>query len=725
MASPLGLSSTSPNDVGLPSQNPALQANYRVVNNKAVKSLFGEAQFSPYPTSFNVQSGSVDRISNAADIHGDDKNDISIQSIVEYCSDPTRPGMKLDYAHFAYLKNVGVFPNNRLVIARRFSGGVSNDLTAVRNNPISTLVSYIPDTEDFFSIQFNENWVEAEGSFEKILNEIGEEVISSRDNKGAQIGTMASKALNIIPLPGLMEGVQLEIMKKMGLAGSDQGIGSSPQGNPNLIREAKRRDIPGKGEAGSALTAKFTVKMVVEYEQKFINGVDPTLVYMDLIQNAITFGTSDAVFQYSSAFATGVTGLIQNLISGNVKAIAQAIYEFVGHLISAITKVVKDLAEQLINPPTTNDAQPTVGDVVAAFVGTFTRATIGHVVSKYKVRLIGVANALTGSPSTPWHVTIGNPKKPIFSSGDMLCTSVNLTLGKVLAFNDLPSSIRLEIEMTNARNLGAQEIFNRFNTGRGRSYVRLIKSFVEENDAVLSEEEIKKIDEKVKASTDEETQKTAQEAGDKFKSDEAAAAKNQPPADGISKNEQTSGDVKTAPDDYPVLFDSNNTQGVLWGLKQSEPPQATQPRVGDDTTVGPLDNGQSTIGGAGPTSSATQPSNQSANDPNTQTANVPPATTTPTDPNTPGATSSATPPARPGIDNQPQEQPVNFEITGRLDNGDPVVTVKSNGQVIKTQTYSGAVFKLEDAIADMRFTASSSGFVGPDGRLYKQGEIPK
>jgi hypothetical protein len=68
----------------------------------------------------------------------------------------------------------------------------------------------------------------------------------------------------------------------------------------------------------------------------------------------------------------------------------------------------------------------------------------------------------------------------------MLCTDVTLTLGKVLAFNDLPSSIKLDLNFTSARDLGAQEIFNRLNTGRGRSYVRMTKSFNETPDAKFS-----------------------------------------------------------------------------------------------------------------------------------------------------------------------------------------------------------------------------------------------
>ena len=104
--------------------------------------------------------------------------------------------------------------------------------------------------------------------------------------------------------------------------------------------------------------------------------------------------------------------------------------------------------------------------------------TIKASVMKYRVEVMGIVNALSGNPSTPWHITIGNPLRPVFCSGDMLTTEVTLKLGPILAFNDLPSSITAEFTLTNARNLGMQEIMAKFNSG----YLRTVdtqKSFFE------------------------------------------------------------------------------------------------------------------------------------------------------------------------------------------------------------------------------------------------------
>ena len=479
MASPLNLTNLSPNDVGIPSVS-GTNRTYRVLSGRGIRSLFsnGVGQFSPFPKGVDPESGNVTGISGAADVHKDELYDLSISGIINYCKDFS--SMKLDFADFAYLKNVGVYPNNRIIIARRFSGGVGNDLTAIKSSPLATLISWVSEEEDFLSVKYNEEWTAAEADFEKVLNDIGEDVKASQD-QGSGLGSLAKRAFDIIPLPGFSEGLQYEVKKRMGL--TDAGIGNSPLGNPNIIAEAMRRKTIDFSSGDSGLVAKFSVKMTVEYEQKFINGVDPTLVYMDIIQNALTFGTSDSAFKYSSAFGSGVTGIIRDLISGNIGAIFKALSGFVSSLLSAISDLALKFANLLINAEA-QDVQDTFSaDAIANFLKVAFASTIGHVVSKYKIRLMGIANALTGSPSTPWHITIGNPRKPVFSSGDMLCTDVTLTLGKVLAFNDLPSSIKLDLNFTSGRNLGAQEIFNRLNTGKGRSYVRLEKSFVESPDA--------------------------------------------------------------------------------------------------------------------------------------------------------------------------------------------------------------------------------------------------
>jgi len=466
MASPLGLTFDLSNK-GIKVGNP-----YKVYGGgkgQKVKSLFnGSSVFSPFPNNqVDPQTGFPLSIKKQADVHNNDIYDTSVGSIVKYTSN--KPSMKLDYIDFAYLRNLGVYPNNRLIVARRFGSSVGNDLNSMKIKPMATMVSWVPEKDDsFLKISYSEKWVEADASYVDVLNDIGKDIRVSKDDTNA-IGSFAAAGLNMLPLPGFSEPLQRAVMAKFGLVDDPYNL---PLGNPNLIRQAKRRYTVSADAAESGLQCNIEVSMEVEYEQKFINGVDPSLVYLDIIQNALTFGTSEAAFQLAKPFATGATKIIQDLVSGDYKAIYEALSSIVKAIFEKVSELAIKMVDLLVTPPNVAIAD-VAGDVKTALKGAFavTGKAFAATIGKYKQRLLGITNALTGSPSTPWHITIGNPKKPIFSSGDMYLKSVDMDLGKVLAFNDLPSTIKFTLKFENARPLGSQEIFNRLNTGRGRSYI--------------------------------------------------------------------------------------------------------------------------------------------------------------------------------------------------------------------------------------------------------------
>lgn len=475
---------------------------YKVVdpkNNGAITSIFGNTKFIPFPTGVDKGKGKPqqghpgpppsDNYMKATDdykpgtgdatgglgqnrnmMHNDDVYNISINEILEYTSKTGMKSMKLTAAHFAYLKDVGVYPNNRLMIARRFPAPVGNDLTAVTSEPLSTLISWVPNDSEYLDITFGEHWDQAAGSFQSVLNSIGGDTTLSEDNRPgmSNLGTNFYQGFSIIPFPGLMEGMQRDVMKRLGII-DDKDPTILPDSNPNLIKQGMQRRVVAKGKEGSGLKCKFSVKMKVEYEQKYINGLDNSLSYFDLIANVLSFATSDSQFQYNKIYAGGATGILSKLISGDISAVISSITDF----ISAFTSAILDKAKNILINEAVNGDKKATGSQTNAGLQALSKQIIGAVVGKYKMAILGIISSLTGQPSTPWHITIGNPKRPVFSSGDMLMEEVNLKLGPVLAWNDLPSSISIEFTLTNARPLGAQEIFNRLNTGKGRSYVRI------------------------------------------------------------------------------------------------------------------------------------------------------------------------------------------------------------------------------------------------------------
>jgi hypothetical protein len=419
-------------------------------------------------------------------LHNNSVYDVSILNIIEKLAG-TKASLRP--ADFAYLKNIGVLPNNRLMIARRFASPTEDNIMVPSKNELgsfATLISWIPENTDFLEFTFGEEWTDSEADFKTILTALGEDIGLGN------LGGMAGAGGNVLPLPGFTEIFQRQFLAKLGLI-EESAKNSIPAGNPNLIKQSKRRKVIGYGEAGSGLKTAINIKMVCEYELKYISGIDPTIVWMDLLGMIMRFGTSNSdTYGLSKGAAAKLKGWANNpnkLISDAATALSGALTKIVDEIKAKVKEIydkalalnadiasvdpVKPEPEEAPNPQAADkeliEAAKTAGDKFAdsikAALSKFTTSALSGLLQKYRVKIIGVVNSLANLPSTPWHITIGNPMRPIFCSGDMLCETVTLTLGPNLSFNDLPSSIKVEFNLTNAKPLGLQQIMAKFNSG--------------------------------------------------------------------------------------------------------------------------------------------------------------------------------------------------------------------------------------------------------------------
>lgn len=462
-------------------------------NGKDNNSIFyGSRTFKPFPsTSIDAKDSPPDlknyRISK---MHSNSLYDTSILNILEKLSGTYA---QLRATDFAYLKEVGVYPNNRLMIARRFGFPVSNNLFRKGSGPLATMISWVPPTsESFFSLSFGEKWTDAESDFTEILNSLGDDFgkkLRSNVFGGSGLGSALAGGINAIPFPGITEQLQRLVLQKLGIFEEGSADLPLPAGDPNLIKQAKRREVGG--DTGFSTT--FNINMTCEWEQKFLSGVDPTIVWLDIISLVLRFGTSNSRFyglgnkagQQLIGYASNPTKLIEDVIT----AITEGIKSFT----ETITKAIDELAKALNSSPetgksannsgssgTSGETRPSIDTkgIVDSIITTMTSA-LSATVGKYKEKIVGVVNALSGMPSGPWHITIGNPMRPTFCSGDLVISSggVKLEFGPNLAFNDLPSTIKVSFQLENARTMGLNEIMERFNTGYIRSveYVPSVK----------------------------------------------------------------------------------------------------------------------------------------------------------------------------------------------------------------------------------------------------------
>lgn len=376
---------------------------------------------------------------------------------------PTRTagGIKLKAADFAYLKKLGVYPSNRMIVARRFGLGVGDDLVRYQDPPTAVVASWIEDAKEFISISFGENWEDVTNvNFGTEAGEFGKEY------KLGGIGELIKSGGNLFAAPGFTEYLQYYLFNEAGLV-KEENLLLLPQGNPNIIRKAKKRITYGgksgttaEDQAFSGLSYDFSIIINTEYEIKYIDGIDPTLVYFDIISNLLRFGTSEAQFQFDERFSKLARDKIEKFSSGDFTQVMGAVADLLKGMINASKKTTKKLLDSLFGAEEKSTYSTGKTDNF-----NFTEAILSSQIKKYRLAFLGLIQALSGSPSGIYHVTVGNPLRPIFSSGDLLPSQnggMKITLGPELGYNNLPTTIKFECTLKNARPCGLQEIYKKF-----------------------------------------------------------------------------------------------------------------------------------------------------------------------------------------------------------------------------------------------------------------------
>jgi len=246
-------------------------------------------------------------------------------SLIRYFSENKTKALMLRAADFAYLKDLGVYPINRLWILRRFPDNCvvpSNLLEWGRSvQPISTVIGWMKDREDnpMMTLSFNEVWVDQNEMIDKVMAQM------LKDEFGFKLPAMMS-------VPGWSQGILFGMLNAMQLTGDFDAM-NVPTGNPNVLRTGKMREINGQG-----LKSNMNFTLETCYEQKYINGIDPGLAMMDIISNLLRMGTSDQKFILSNSPA------LQQLI-GNLNQSTPTIDAWIKLIIKLVDSFVTGVVE--------------------------------------------------------------------------------------------------------------------------------------------------------------------------------------------------------------------------------------------------------------------------------------------------------------------------------------------------------------------------------------------
>ena len=390
--------------------------------------------------------------------------------LIRFTNEPeTAKSLKLKSSDFAYLRDIGVMPLNRLMILRRFPEGVivPVDLNQLDVEPISVVIGWVKADTNLFDFHVGESWE----SDNTMLHQRLREIIKS--SFGTDIG-------NFGIVPGWGVGFIFQILNEMGLTSYNKD--RLPLGDPNLLREAISRPPEQFG-----LRSSFNFTFETVYEQKYIAGIDPTVSTFDIINNLLTMGTSDTRFMGKKG-----SDLIEDIRKANesyndsnawLEVSSKIITKFIDALKSAGSIIRKDLAEigGLSKPKdqtqetsddtdTKSNDEDKVGFMENLLNTSIAQTIIASTIGKYQWPIRASISMLTGDPTTPWHLTIGNPYAPIISMNNIYASRVDIKGGNEMGHNDLPKILQVQVTLQQGRNLGKQEVFEMFGVNYKRRY---------------------------------------------------------------------------------------------------------------------------------------------------------------------------------------------------------------------------------------------------------------
>jgi hypothetical protein len=271
-------------------------------------------------------------------------------------------------------------------------------------------------------------------------------------------------------MPGWMQG----FAKSLAIGSGETGVGGSLstqvppdpyeegpyanriQGPVNRIDSVKRRKAPLTFEQ-QGLTLKF------HYVARSIGGINTKAAMLDIIANflILTYGTG-GFWGGANRYRGGAPSYpwkrgMAAWYSGSPSKFADAIADSV----SAIGDRLSSMFDNILKDP--------IG-TLKSIAGSGLGAAVAYKIKGKAPLLAGMRALLTGEPTGPWHLIVGNPFNPIMMIGNLICESCNFKFSDELGPDDFPTEMTVEVKLGHAMARDRYGVESMFNKGSGRIY---------------------------------------------------------------------------------------------------------------------------------------------------------------------------------------------------------------------------------------------------------------
>lgn len=488
-------------------------------NHPATKSLFNNSNAvtfnAPYQEAINAPLWDEPTI--RARMHK--RGLCTIKELIRASEDGEMGRAIYSYADFMYCKYLGRTSNNYLVTLRRFpfpcgdhislyntSGSLNEDEYELQNHmpDIGRLVTWMGtpgnDMENILSYDYKMPFKELTANIQDV------------DNRGEQGGMMGAlmNAANPRYLNQTLSGAYGDtsmryINSALGggrIANFFTGSANSQLDFSSFIDANKTygpQDVisktfirTGAGEGGG-LEFNQNITLTFDYELRSYDGINTKAAFLDLIGNilAVTYtkgkfwgggfrsvGASQSnVFANMPIYKLKHDDLWNNDGSFNYKSLVDATTSSLDMGVTALTGGKADFSsfKGIMNTL----AQAALG-LGKGMMDTLLGGALNSLGRPQKVALNSL---LSPAPTGLWHLTIGNPKHPILSMGNMIIDDCKITQYGPLGLDDFPTGLKVEVTLKHGKPRDAQAIEQMYTMGDFRLYNNMngaIKEMYEE-----------------------------------------------------------------------------------------------------------------------------------------------------------------------------------------------------------------------------------------------------
>lgn len=223
-----------------------------------------------------------------------------------------------------------------------------------------------------------------------------------------------------------------------------------------------------RSDEGMIFNHKFT--LTFEYELRAYNGINPRQAMLDLLSNilAVTYTTG-------SFWGGGIKGYgaQQSNIFANLNIFKKGNRTFTDFA-DSFSKDLTNIGDKIKSNFGISQGNVSASNIFAALKGilnTLGGMLVGGMLNRLGRPQKAMYNSLLSpAPIGFWHVTIGNPKAPIMSIGNLVLTNVQVEHNGPLGLDNFPTGLKVTVDLDRGKPRDSRDIEKLYMHGNDRIY---------------------------------------------------------------------------------------------------------------------------------------------------------------------------------------------------------------------------------------------------------------